>query len=223
MSSGATITVVVVDDQELVRAGLRALVDRTPGMTVVGEAADGMQALTTVRVHRPDVVLMDIRMPQLDGIAATRRICSDPTLVATRVVVLTTVDSEDDVVAALRAGAAGFVTKDSEPEVLRAGIRTVAGGESLLSPSVTTTVIRSVVHAQQLEPDPQAQSRVATLTGREHDVLLLVARGLTNDEIAAELVLSPASARTYVSRLMAKLDARDRVALVVLAHEARLV
>lgn len=222
--SAAEVSVLVVDDQELVRAGLRALLDRVEDIDVVAEAVDGVEAVAMARELRPRVVLMDIRMPRLDGIEATRRIVGDPDLADTKVLVLTTFDTEDNIVAALRAGAAGFVTKDSRPEVLRDAVRVVAAGEAILSPSVTTAIIGRVVRSEQRETvDSGAAGRVGTLTDREREVLLGVAQGLTNDEIAQRLVVSPASARTYVSRLMTKLDARDRVALVVLAHEAGLV
>lgn len=212
--------VVLVDDQELVRVGLAALLARADDIEVVGEAADGRQALTVCREVHPDVVLMDVRMPVLDGVEATRAIVADPGLKGTRVVVLTTFDTDETIFAALEAGAAGFLTKDVEPDDLRAAVLTVAAGHGLLSPSVTTRVVDRAVRGGEV--DPRAAGAVARLTERELEVLRLVARGRTNDELAAELFLSPATARTYVSRLLTKLDARDRVALVLLAHRAGL-
>lgn len=214
------IRIVLVDDQELVRTGLRALAERDGDIEVVGEASDGRSGLSRVRELRPDVVLMDLRMPQLDGIAATARITADPTLDAVRVVVLTTFDEDEDVLAAIRAGAAGYLLKDVAPSALREAIRVVAGGDSLLSPAVTTTVLAQLGErlASRVEP-----GLLDGLTPREREVLALVGRGMSNDEIGAALFLSPATARTYVSRLLAKLAARDRSRLVVLAYESGLV
>lgn len=214
------IPVLVVDDQEMVRAGLRVLLDRAPDVAVVGEASNGREAVDLVRRLHPRVVLMDVRMPLLDGIEATRIIRDDPACAGTAVVVLTTFDTDDNLFSALAAGAAGFLTKDSEPEELRDAVRTIAGGQGLLSPTVTTRVVQRALAGRT--PDRAASDIVAGLTEREREVLQLVARGLTNDEIADDLVLSPATARTYVHRLLTKLDARDRVALVVLAHRAGL-
>ena len=214
------IRIVLVDDQELVRTGLRALAERDGDIEVVGEASDGRSGLSRVRELRPDVVLMDLRMPQLDGIAATARITADPTLDAVRVVVLTTFDEDEDVLAAIRAGAAGYLLKDVAPSALREAVRVVAGGDSLLSPAVTTTVLAQLGErlASRVEP-----GLLDGLTPREREVLALVGRGMSNDEIGAALFLSPATARTYVSRLLAKLAARDRSRLVVLAYESGLV
>ena len=214
------IRIVLVDDQELVRTGLRALAERDGDIEVVGEASDGRSGLSRVRELRPDVVLMDLRMPQLDGIAATARITADPTLDAVRVVVLTTFDEDEDVLAAIRAGAAGYLLKDVAPAALREAVRVVAGGEALLSPAVTTTVLARLGEhlATRVEP-----GLLDALTPREREVLALVGRGMSNDEIGARLHLSPATARTYVSRLLAKLRARDRSRLVVLAYESGLV
>ena len=214
------IRIVLVDDQEMVRTGLRALAERDGDIEVVGEAADGRAGLSRVRELRPDLVLMDLRMPQLDGIAATAQITADPALDGVRVVVLTTFDEDEDVLAALRAGAAGYLLKDIGPSALREAIRVVAGGEALLSPAVTTTVLARLGEhlAAQVEP-----GLLDGLTPREREVLALVGRGMSNDEIGAALFLSPATARTYVSRLLAKLRARDRSRLVVLAYESGLV
>lgn len=214
------IRIVLVDDQELVRTGLRALAERDGDIEVVGEASDGRSGLSRVRELRPDVVLMDLRMPQLDGIAATARITADPTLDAVRVVVLTTFDEDEDVLAAIRAGAAGYLLKDVAPSALREAIRVVAGGDSLLSPAVTTTVLAQLGERLASRVSPGLLDGV---TPREREVLALVGRGMSNDEIRRALFLSPATARTYVSRLLAKLAARDRSRLVVLAYESGLV
>jgi DNA-binding NarL/FixJ family response regulator len=209
------IRVAVVDDQHLVRSGLRALLDRPDDMTVVGEAADGAAALMMVRAERPDVVLMDLRMPGVDGIEATRRIVADERLRGVRVVALTTFDTDENLFAAIRAGASGFLLKDASPDELRAAVRTVAAGDALLSPAVTRRVLDAVAAA----PGAPAADRVAVLTDREREVLAEVAAGRSNAEVGARLHISPATARTYVSRLLAKLDARDRAQLVMIAYE----
>ena len=214
------IRIVLVDDQELVRTGLRALAERDGDIEVVGEASDGRSGLSRVRELRPDVVLMDLRMPQLDGIAATARITADAALDAVRVVVLTTFDEDEDVLAAIRAGAAGYLLKDVAPSALREAVRVVAGGDSLLSPAVTTTVLAQLGERLASRVSP---GLLDGLTPREREVLALVGRGMSNDEIGQALFLSPATARTYVSRLLAKLAARDRSRLVVLAYESGLV
>lgn len=217
----SVVSVLLVDDQELVRAGMGTLIDRDPDLQVVGEAADGLEAVDRARELRPDVVVMDVRMPRLDGIAATRRIRAVEELATTRVLILTTFDDDDALFAALDAGASGFLTKDCEPEDLRASVKMIASGHGLLAPAVTTRVVRRATSSAQRDPD--AVAKVESLTERERDVLVEVARGATNQELAERLVLSPATTRTYVSRLLTKLDARDRVALVILAFRAGLL
>ncbi|PVZ11724.1 response regulator [Actinomycetospora cinnamomea] len=212
------VRVVLVDDQHLVRTGLRALLERAPDLAVVGEAGDGATGLAVVRTERPDVVLMDVRMPGTDGLRATRAIVADPALAGVHVVVLTTFDDDEYLFDAIRAGAAGFLLKDTGPEALREAVRTVARGDALLSPSVT----RRVLAAAARTPAPDT-ARVAGLTPRERDVLAQVGTGRSNAEIGAALHLSPDTARTYVSRLLTKLGARDRAQLVVAAYESGLV
>lgn len=214
------IRVVLVDDQQLVRAGLRPLAERDGDIEVVGEASDGRAGLARVRELRPDLVLMDLRMPMMDGLEATRAIVADPLLDGIRVLVLTTFDEDEHVHEAIRAGAAGYLLKDIAPDDLRSAIRAVAAGGSLLSPAITAAVMRAAAEGATSRTDPSA---LAGLTEREIDVLTGIGRGLTNAEIASELFLSPATSRTYVSRLLAKLGARDRAALVVLAYETGLV
>ena len=214
------ISVVVVDDQDLVRTGLRALAERDGDIAVTGEAATGRTGLSRVRELHPDVVLMDIRMPEMDGLEATRRILADPGLREVRVLVLTTFDEDEHVFEAIRAGAAGYLLKDVSPADLRRAIRVVAAGEALLSPSVTRTVLGSIAARPQTVLD---DAPLRALSPREREVLEQVGRGLSNDEIAQALFLSPATARTYVSRLLAKLGARDRSQLVVLAYESGLI
>ncbi|MET7392770.1 response regulator transcription factor [Dactylosporangium sp. NPDC005572] len=220
-----TISVLLADDQALVRAGFGSLLRRARDITVVGEAATGDEAVRETRRHRPDVVLMDIRMPGLDGIAATARITGDPELAGTRVVVLTTFETDENVFAALRAGASGFLTKEVEPDDLRRAVRVVAAGEALLSPSVTARVIArfSPGAADPAAPASPARDRLAVLTPREVEIVRLVASGLSNDEIAARLVISPLTAKTHVTRAIAKAGVRDRVQLVILAYESGLV
>jgi DNA-binding NarL/FixJ family response regulator len=215
------IRVLIADDQDLIRIGLRTLLTSEDDMTVVAEAADGLAALERTRELRPDVVLMDIRMPGIDGIEATRRIAADPALSGTRVVVLTTFEIDAYVFDALRHGASGFLTKDTKPAELVRAIRLVAGGEALLSPSVTRRVVREFASrpSRVLRPHP----RLGSLTEREREIVALVGEGLSNDEIAARLIVSPATARTHVSRAMLKLAARDRAQLVVFAYQSGLV
>ncbi|HEU0086135.1 MAG TPA: response regulator transcription factor [Pseudonocardiaceae bacterium] len=209
------IRVALVDDQHLVRAGLRALLERAEDITVVGEAADGAAGFALVAAQQPDVVLMDIRMPGVDGLAATRRILADQRLRAVQVIVLTTFDADEHVFEAIRSGAAGFLLKDTSPDDLRRAVRVVASGDALLAPAITRRVMQAAATAG---PRP-ADGRLAVLTDRERDILAEVGAGRSNDEIAARLFISPATARTHVSRLLSKLGARDRAQLVVLAYE----
>jgi DNA-binding NarL/FixJ family response regulator len=214
------IRVVLADDQALVRGGFRALLDAQDDITVVGEASSGNEAVALTTQLRPDVVLMDIRMPGSDGLAATRRIGDDPALASVRVVILTTFELDEYVFEALRAGASGFLVKDTEPLELLRAVRAVADGDALLSPSVTRRLIEAfAVHAT----DPQPPVDLELLTNREREVMALVAAGLSNDEIAARLFVSPATAKTHVNRAMTKLGARDRAQLVVFAYESGLV
>ncbi|MGY0056216.1 response regulator [Streptomyces sp. LZ34] len=214
------IRVMLADDQILVRAGFRALLDAQPDIEVVGEAADGQRAVDQVRELRPEVVLMDIRMPVLDGLAATRRITEDPALGEVKVVMLTTFELDEYVFEAIRAGASGFLVKDTEPEELLRAVRAVVAGDALLSPGVTRRLIAEFA-TRSKEPAPAAA--LAELTEREREVMALVGIGLSNEEIARRLVVSPLTAKTHVSRTMIKLGARDRAQLVVLAYESGLV
>jgi DNA-binding NarL/FixJ family response regulator len=213
-------TVLIADDQALVRAGFRALLDAQADIEVVAEAADGDTAVSLAREHRPDVVLMDVRMPGSDGLDATRRIVADPALANVRVVILTTFDLDEYVFEALRAGASGFLLKDTEPVDLLAAVRAVARGDALLAPSVTRRLIEEF--AGRLR-EPRPSGTLDVLTEREREVVALVGGGLSNDEIAERLVVSPATAKTHVSRAMVKLAVRDRAQLVVLAYETGLV
>ena len=217
------ITVLLADDQALVRAGFRALLDAEPDITVVGEAGDGVQAVKLAEQCRPDVVLMDIRMPGVDGLEATRRIVADARLSGTRVVILTTFELDEYVFEALRVGASGFLVKDTEPVELLRGVRAVAAGDALLSPGVTRRVIAEFATGRGRGRPVTAPPLLEQLTDREREVMVLVAEGLSNDEIAARLVISPATAKTHVSRTMIKLAARDRAQLVVYAYEAGLI
>lgn len=216
------IRVVLADDQALLRAGIRALLDAEDDIDVVGEAADGAEAVAVVRATEPDVVLMDIRMPGTDGLEATRQIAADDRLSGTRVVMLTTFDLDEYVFEAVRIGASGFLVKDTEPAELLRGIRAVAAGDALLSPGVTRRLIGEFATRSRPHASPAAD-RLGALTEREREVVALVGEGLTNDEIARRLFLSPATAKTHVSRSMVKLQVRDRAQLVVLAYESGLV
>ena len=216
------IRVVLADDQALLRAGIRALLDAEDDIDVVGEAASGVEAVRVVSESVPDVVLMDIRMPGGDGLEATRLIVADPALAATRVVVLTTFDLDEYVFEAVRIGASGFLVKDTEPAELLRGVRAVASGDALLSPGVTRRLIGEFANRSRPTAAPAA-GRLAVLTEREREVVALVGEGLSNDEIATRLFLSPATAKTHVSRAMVKLHLRDRAQLVVLAYESGLV
>lgn len=220
MSAAAAIRIVLIDDQELVRTGLRTLAEHDGDIRVVAEADNGVAGVSVVREHRPDVVLMDIRMPRRDGIEATREIVADSALTGVRVVVLTTFDEDESVLAAIRAGAAGYLLKDIAPADLRAAIRTVASGHALLSPSITRTVMGALAELPSSTTRPHL---LDSLTSRERDVLARIGLGESNDEIGRSLHISPATARTYVSRLLAKLAARDRSHLVILSYESGLV
>ena len=215
----SAVRVVLADDQEMVRAGLRMLIDFQPDLEVVGEAADGLEAVDVVTRLRPDVVLMDVRMPRCDGIEAARRLLA--TVPDSKVVVLTTFDEDASLAEALRAGVSGFLLKVAPPEQLLHAIRTVAAGNGLLDPAVTLRVIAA--SAKSPAPDPASAARLASLTTRETDVLRLVAEGLTNAEIAAALYLGEATVKTYLSRMLTKLDLRDRVQAVAFAFRSGLV
>jgi DNA-binding NarL/FixJ family response regulator len=216
------IRVAVVDDQALVRSGFAVLLRSADGIEVVGEGSDGREAVDLARRSRPDIILMDIRMPEMDGLEATRRITSDEATVSTRILILTTFDVDEYVFEALRAGASGFLLKDTLPDELLAAVRVVASGEALLAPTVTRRLIEQFVQQRPAAPSPP-HSGLGTLTDREREVLGAVAHGLSNAEIAGSLLMSHATAKTHVSRLLAKLDARDRAQLVMLAYEAGVV
>ncbi|AYG02642.1 response regulator [Gryllotalpicola protaetiae] len=213
------IRVVVADDQALIRGGFRSLIDSEPDLEVVGEAGTGRRVLEVVRDARPDVVLMDIRMPDGDGLWATEQIAGDPGLASVHVVIVTTFELDEYVARALKAGASGFLVKDTEPVDLLRAVRVAVAGEALLSPGVTKRLLAQFAAGHA----PVDASRLAVLTEREREVLRLVGRGLTNQEIGVELFLSPLTAKTHVSRIMTKLAARDRVQLVVIAYETGLV
>ncbi len=216
------IRVAVVDDQALLRAGFGVLLESATDIDIVGSAANGVEAIDLVLRTQPDVVLMDIRMPVMDGLEATRRILADDRCVGVRVLILTTFDLDEYVFAALRAGASGFMLKDTPPVELLAGVRLVATGEALLSPSITKHLIETFIR-RPVESVEAQTSTLDVLTDRERDVLALVARGLSNAEIGSELYVSPATVKTHVARILTKLGARDRAQLIVIAYESRLV
>jgi DNA-binding NarL/FixJ family response regulator len=218
----APIRVLLAEDQPIVRAGFRALLQAQPDIDVVGEASTGTEAVAAARELRPDLVLMDVRMPEMDGLEATRMITAAPELASTRVLVLTTFELDEYVFGALRAGASGFLLKGGEPADLLAAVRVVAAGESLLAPSVTRRLIEAYVSGPDHAPAQAMPAGLDELTAREREVLLLVADGLSNTEIAAALYVSPLTAKTHVSRILTKLGLRDRVQLVVLAHQSGL-
>ena len=217
-----TIRVALADDQSLVRAGFRVLVNSAPDLEVIGEAANGHEVVALTRATRPDVVLMDVRMPDLDGLAATRQITTDANLAAVRVLVLTTFEIDEYIFAALRAGASGFLGKGVEAEELQEAIRVVARGDALLSPAATRGLITRFLSGTTELAD-HAEERLTGLTDRERDVMIMVAAGRTNDEIAERLRISPFTAKTHVNRAMAKLGAHDRAQLVIMAYETGLV
>ncbi|MCW8382229.1 response regulator [Streptomyces justiciae] len=215
------IRVLLADDEELMRAGLRMMLHTQPDLTVVGEASDGQEAVLAAAATAPDVVLMDVRMPVLDGVAATRKLCAGPA--APKVLILTTFELDEYVFAAVRAGASGFLLKRSPPEVLIDGIRTLAAGEALLGPSVTRRLLAEFARATPADPAPETARRLARLTGREREVLLLLGRGLANAEIAERLQVGEATVKTHVGRVLDKLGLRDRVHAVVFAFDHGLV
>ena len=214
------IRVALADDQHLIRAGFSSLLEAEPDLEVVGEAATGREAVALVKRTKPDVVLMDIRMPDGDGLWATEQIVADPALAGTHVVVVTTFELDEYVAQAIRAGASGFLVKDTEPVELIRAVRVVAGGDALLSPGVTRRLLERISGQLREAPDT---TQLTAITEREREVLALVGQGLTNDEIGKALYLSPLTAKTHVSRIMSKLAARDRVQLVVIAYESGLV
>jgi len=214
------IRILIADDQTLIRAGFRALLNAEPDMEITGEAGTGEETVRLARQLRPDVILMDIRMPGGDGLAASAAILADPLLAGTHIIILTTFELDDYIVEAVRVGAAGFLVKDTEPEELIRAVRVVHDGDALLSPSVTRRLMAAMARVSR-EPVPVPE--LGLITGREREVLALVGEGLNNAEIAARLFITPLTAKTHVSRIMTKLDARDRVQLVVIAYESGLV
>lgn len=225
-AEGETLRVLVADDQDLVRSGFRLILLSFDGIDVVGEARDGQEAVELARMLKPDVVLMDIRMPHLNGIEATRAITQDPSLAGVHVLILTTFDIDEYVYDALSAGASGFLLKDAEPDDIASAVRIVAAGDALIQPSVMRRLVETFVSSrprQQSQAMQSSPSPFTTLTDREREILVLVARGLTNDEIGGDLFISPATVKTHLARVMAKLDAHDRAQLVVQAYEGGLV
>jgi DNA-binding NarL/FixJ family response regulator len=218
-----TIRVLLADDQALLRQTFKILISATPDMEVVGEAADGEEAACLARAHHPDVVVMDIRMPDTDGLAATETICGDPDLAGTRILILTTFETDEYVARALRAGASGFLGKSASTDQLLAGIRTIASGDSLLSPQATRALITRFLATPDPGSQPVPPGRLAELTAREREVMTLAAEGCSNDQIAAKLYLSTHTVRTHIQRAMMKLHARDRAQLVVIAYQTGLV
>lgn len=216
-----TVTVLVVDDQELIRSGISMLLSSVDDVDVIAQASNGAEALEAAQLHRPDVIVMDLRMPVMDGVAATRRLTADDSI-DSRVLILTTFDVDEEVSAALQAGAAGFVLKDAEADELVNAVRTVADGGAVVDPLVLRRLLPRLGESGHAST-PGSDARIATLTAREREVLALIGAGLTNAEIAQELVISPATAKTHVSNILTKLDLRDRVQAVVLAHEVGLV
>ncbi|MFI0448193.1 response regulator [Actinomadura sp. 6N118] len=218
-----SIRVLLADDQTLLRTTFRTLIDSRDDMEVVAEAANGAEAVELTRAHHPDIVLMDIRMPGMDGLAATAAICSDPDMSATRVLILTTFETDEHVARALRAGASGFLGKDITADDIFTAIHTVAAGEALLSPAATRSLIARFLAAPESDTQLAPPERLADLTAREKEVMTMVAEGRSNTEIADQLVVSPLTVRTHIHRAMTKLDARDRAQLVVIAYQTGLV
>lgn len=217
------IRVLVVDDQALIRQAVTDILDGQPDIDVVGQAADGREAVTSASALRPDVIIMDIRMPNVDGIAATAEICGDPALQDVRILILTTFEEDEYLVAALRAGASGFIGKGAEPEEIPRAVRSVHAGDALLSPLATRALIDRFVALPVRDPASPGIPELASLTDREREVLLMVARGRSNQEIATDLFISPHTAKTHVNRIMTKVHAHDRAQLVILAYESGLL
>jgi DNA-binding NarL/FixJ family response regulator len=218
-----TIRILLADDQALLRATFRMLIEANPDMVVVGEAADGDEAVTLTRAHNPTVVLMDIRMPRVNGLAATTAICADPSLSTTRILILTTFETDDYVAKAVRAGASGFLGKDVSADALLDGIRTIAAGDALLSATATRALITRFLATAEPDTPTVSLEQLAALTAREREVMALAAEGKSNAEIAYDLVVSPLTVRTHIQRAMTKLHARDRTQLVVIAYQTGLV
>ncbi len=217
-------SVLIVDDQPLVRAAIRGLLASTTGVTILGEAGDGIEALRLARQLRPDVIVMDIRMPRRDGIQATADICADPELTGSRVLILTTFEEDEYVLAALRAGASGFISKGADPEEIAKAVTATHAGESLLSPRATQTLIERYLSQPIATPDEtRLAPLVEPLTAREQEILIMVAKGLSNQDIAKDLVISPYTVKTHVNRMMTKIGARDRAQLVIYAYESGMV